>query len=125
MTRSYSDDLRIRAIGGISDGLSTRKAAKQYGIGISTAGTWYRRYLEMGDVSARKQGEPPGSKLDDHEDFVLGLVKKQVDISLVEIVEALGSERAVSVCPSTVWYFLDKHGFSFKKNRARSRAGTA
>jgi transposase len=125
MTRSYSDDLRIRVIGGISDGLSTRKAAKQYGIGISTAGTWYRRYLETGEVSARKQGKPPGSKLDDHEDFVLGLVKKQVDISLIEIVEALGSERAVSVCPSTVWYFLDKHGFSFKKNRARSRAGTA
>lgn len=125
MMRSYSDDLRTRVIGVISGGLSTGQAARQYGIGKSTAGTWYRRYLETGEVSARKQGKPPGSKLDAHEGFILGLIDDQPDISLDEIVESLGYERAVSVCPSTVWYFLDKHGFSFKKNRARSRAGTA
>ncbi len=125
MTRSYSDDLRIRVIRIISGGLSTGKAARQYGIGKSTAGTWYRRYLKTGEVSARKQGKPPVSKLDDHEHFILGLVRKQPDISLGEIAEALKSERTVSACPSTVWYFLDKHDFSFKKNRARSRAGTA
>jgi len=125
MTRSYSDDLRIRVIRSISSGLSTGKAAQQYGIGKSTAGTWRRRYLETGEISARKQGKPPGSKLDDHESFIFGLVRKRPDISLGEIAEALESERAVSACPSTVWYFLDKHEFSFKKNRTRRRAGTA
>jgi len=125
MTRSYSDDLRKRVIECISGGLSTGKAAQRYAIGKSTAGTWYRRYLETGEISARKQGKPPGSKLDFHEEFVLALINDQPDISLGEIVEALGSERAVSACPSTVWYFLDKHGFSFKKNRPRRRAGTA
>lgn len=119
MTRSYSDDLRIRVIQGISGGLTTRKAARQFGIGVSTAGAWNRRYLETGELSARKQGKPPGSKLDDHAAFILGLIKARVDISLVEIVERLGSERSLSVCSSTVWYFLDKQGFSFKKNRAR------
>ncbi len=108
----------------VSGGLSRRKAAKQFGIGVSTAGAWHRRYLQTGEVSARKQGKPPGSKLDGHESFVLGLVKERADISLAEIVEALGSERAVSVCQSTVWYFLDKRGFSFKKNRPRYGAGT-
>lgn len=122
--RSFSDDLRIRVIDVISGGLSTRKAAKRFGIGVSTAGAWHRRYLETGEMSARKQGKPPGSKLDDHKNFVLGLIKERADISLAEIVEALGSERVVSVCQSTVWYFLDKHGFSFKKNRSRSGAGT-
>jgi len=125
MTRSYSDDLRIRVIEVISDGLSTRKAATRFGIGISTAGTWYRRYLETGEISARKQGKPPGSKLDDHAGFVLGLIREQADISLEEIAEALRSKRRVSVCPSTVWYFLDKRGFSFKKNRACSGARAA
>ena len=125
MARSYSYDLRTRVIGSISNGLSTRKAAKHYGIGVSTAGCWYRRYLETGETSARKQGKPPGSKLAAHEGFVLGLIKQRADISLAEIVDALGSERSVSACPSTVWYFLDKHGFSFKKNRTRRRAGTA
>ena len=125
MTQSYSDDLRMRVIDAVSGGLSTRKAAKRFGIGIATAGLWYRRYLQSGEVSARKQGKPSGSKLDDHECFVLGLVEKQADISLSEIVESLGSERAVSVCPSTVWYFFNKRGYSFKKNRARRRARAA
>ena len=99
MTRSYSDDLRIRVIRSISSGLSTGKAAQQYGIGKSTAGTWLRRYFETGEISARKRGKPPGSKLDDHESFIFGLVRKRPDISLGEIAEALESERAVSACP--------------------------
>ena len=125
MTRSYSDDLRIRVLDTVSGGLSTGKTAKRYGIGKATVGTWYRRYLATGEVSARKQGKPAGSKLDVHTDFVIGLIDNQADISLDEIVEALGSECAVSVCPSTVWYFLDKHGFSFKKNGTRRRTGAA
>ena len=60
MTRSYSTDLRVRVIGAISSGLSRRQAATRFGIGVSTAVTWYRRYRETGEVAARKQGQPGG-----------------------------------------------------------------
>ncbi len=71
MSHGYSADLRGRVLSAISQGLSTRKAAKRFGIGVSTAGEWYRRYRESGEVAARKQGQPPGSKLDTHEAFIL------------------------------------------------------
>ena len=35
-----------------------------------------------------RQGHPPGSKLDSHEDFILGLVALRKDISLHEIAGA-------------------------------------
>ncbi len=125
MPRSYSADLRVRVIESISGGLSRRRAAARFGVGVSTAVKWYRRYRETGEVAARKQGQPGGSKLDAHEAFILALVKARPDISLAEIAERLASNQAVSACPATVWYFLDRRGISFKKNRARRRARAA
>ncbi len=66
-----------------------------------------------------------GSKLDAHEAFILALVRERPDISLVEITERLAEKQAVSACPATIWYFLDRRGISFKKNRARRRARAA
>jgi transposase len=86
---------------------------------------WYRRYGETGEVAARKQGQPGGSKLDAHEAFILALVEERPDISLAEIAQRLAETRAVSACPATVWYFLERRGISFKKNRARRRARAA
>ena len=125
MSRSYSTDLRVRVIGAISDGLSRRRAAARFGVGASTAVKWYRRYSETGEVAARKQGQPGGSKLDAHEAFILALVAERPDISLAEIAERLAEKQAVSACPATVWYFLERRGISFKKNRARRRARAA
>ena len=125
MPRSYSTDLRVRVIDAISDGLSRRRAAARFGVGVSTAVKWYRRYRETGEIAARKQGQPGGSKLDSHEAFILALVAEQPDISLAEIAARLAEQRAVSACPATVWYFLERRGISFKKNRARRRARAA
>jgi len=117
MSGSYSKDLRVRVIEAVSGGLSTRKAADRFAIGISTTGTWYRRFRDTGEVAARKQGQPPGSKLDAHEAFILGLVEETRDITLSEIAERLLSERSVSAAPSTVWEFFKKRGITFKKRR--------
>ena len=125
MPGSYSKDLRVRVIGAISDGLSRRRAAARFGVGVSTAIKWYRRYGETGEVTARKQGQPGGSKLDAHEAFILALLGEQPDISLAEVAQHLAEQRAVSACPATVWYFFERRGISFKKNRARRRARAA
>lgn len=117
MSHSFSTDLRERVITAILEGLSTRKAAKRFGIGVSTAGRWFRRYRDNGETTARKQGQPPGSKLDKHEAFILGLVEETPDISLAEIGEQLMANRSVSTVPSTVWEFFNKRGITFKKRR--------
>lgn len=117
MSHSFSADLRWRVIAAISGGLSTRRTAKRFGIGISTAGEWYRRYRDNGETTARKQGQPQGSKLDTHEAFILGLVEETPDISLAEIAARLMAERSVSAVPSTVWEFFSKRGITFKKRQ--------
>ncbi|MER9026752.1 transposase [Mesorhizobium sp. M0815] len=104
------------------DGVSTREAARRFRIGISTAGSWYRRYRETGETQARKQGQPSRSKLDAREAFILGLIEDAPDITLAEIGERLAAERGVRVAPSTVWLFLDRRGITFKKRRRTREA---
>ena len=125
MSRSYSTDLRVRVIKSISGGLTRLKAAARFGVGVSTAVKWYQRYRDTGEIAARKQGQPGGSKLDAHEAFILALVRERADISLAEIAARLAEKRAVSACPATVWYFFERRGISFKKNRARRRTRAA
>ena len=54
--------------------------------------------------------------------FLLAKVEETPDITLAEL-QALLKERDLSVGTGTVWRFFDRHGISFKKNRARRRAG--
>ena len=117
MAGSLSADLRWRVISAISNGLSTRKAAARFDIGISTAGTWFRRYRDHGETGPRKQGQPSGSKLDAHEAFILGLVEETPDISLAEIGERLAAEHQVLVCAATVCNFFKARAITFKKRR--------
>jgi len=117
MTRSLSADLRGRVIAAISEGLSTREAARRFKVGISTSGRWYRRYRATGETMARKQGQPSHSKLDPHEAFILGLIEATPDITLAEIGERLARDCGVRAVPSTVWMFLDKRGITYKKRR--------
>lgn len=121
MSHSFDRDLRSRVILAISEGLSTRKAAARFGISVAASGQWYRRYRDNGETTARKRGQPPGSKLDAHEAFILGLVEDAPDISLVEIAEKVLAECGVSAVPSTVWEFFNKRDITYKK-RLRMRA---
>ena len=125
MTRSLSADLRGRVISAISEGLSTREAARRFRIGIATAGQWYRRYRETGETVARKQGQPSRSKLDPHEAFILRLIEETPDITLAEIAEKVTSEHRVRAVASTVWMFLDRRGITFKKRRRMPASSSA
>ena len=87
MSRAYSCDLRHRVLDAIDGGLSTHKAAKRFGIGVATAVRWHRVWRNHGERAARKQGQKGGGKLDAHEAFILELMKKEPDITLVEIGE--------------------------------------
>ena len=89
MGRPYSVDLRVRVIEAINGGLSTRRAAARFAIGIATAGAWHRCWRKTGDTKPGRLGNPGGSKLDTHEAFILGLIGAQKDIALHEIAGGL------------------------------------
>src|ERR1700722_15451917 len=57
MGRPYSNDLRDRVVKAVTKGgLSRHQAAAQFGVGISTAINWVRRFRETGSVKPDKVG---------------------------------------------------------------------
>ena len=115
MGRCYGNDLRRRVVGAIEDGLSARVAAARFSVAPSTAIHWHRRWREAGSIEPDRQGQPPGSKLDAHEAFILGLVEETKDMTLAEIAEKLAAEHGVRVCLATVWHFFAKRGLTHTK----------
>jgi transposase len=124
MGKPLGMDLRRRVVAAIEGGLSTGEAARRFSVSKAAAGAWARLKRATGDVVPKKQGSPAGSILDPHEGFILGLIAARKDITLAEISERLMADRGVRAVSSTIWYFLDDRGLTFKKNRARERAGS-
>ena len=96
MSRAYSADLRERVLTAVAAGQSARGAAP-VGMGPATASRWVHRWRETGERTARKPGHPPGSKLDAHAPYLLGLVAAQVDLTLAEIQRRLAQERGCAL----------------------------
>ena len=118
VVQAYSGDLRSRVIKAVVDGMSARQAAARFGVGVSTAIVWIRRFRASGEATARRQGKPRGSRLDAHADFILALVEADTkDISLAEIADRLEADRGVRVGITSVWTFLDRQGLTYKKRR--------
>ena len=126
MVQAYSSDLRSRVLKAAADGMSARQAAERFGVGVSTAIVWVKRYRQSGEAVARTQGKPRGSRLDAHAGFILGLVEAGTkDISLAEIVERLANERGLTIGITSIWKFLYRHGLTFKKRPPTRRSSSA
>ena len=126
MTRALSQDLRDRVIAVVDGGMSCNRAAKRFGVAISSAVRWVRAWRTEGRAEALPQGGDLRShRIEAYRDVILAAIEAEVDITLVELAELLRSQHGASFAPSRVWRFLDRHDLTFKKNRARQRAGAS
>lgn len=124
MSRSYSEDLRIRLVRYVEGGASRRAAAKLFGVSASIAVKWMQRWRIKRSIAPSPVRGHRRAVLDKHGDWLMALVKETPDITLAEIGAKL-APRGVRVSLSTIWSFYDRHGFSFKKKRLRIRAGSS
>jgi len=122
MPKPYSIDLRSRVIADVEAGCSRREAAEQYGVSPSVVVIWAQRFDETGSVAAKPSGGSV-SPLEDHADFLLGLITDEPDMTLDEIVAAM-RKRRIAGSRSAVWRFFERHGISFKKKSVRRGAET-
>ena len=120
MPKPYSIDLRGRVIEDVETGASRREAAERYGISSSVVVIWVQRFEETGSVAAKPSGGST-SPLDAHAKFLLGLIAKQPDLTLDEIVAAM-DKRGIAGSRSAVWRFFARRDISFKKNSVRGGA---
>ena len=124
MTKPLSGDLRERLIQAVVAGMSRRAAADRFGVAASTAVKWVRRWRDTGSKAARPQGgDRRSDRIEAHAEEILELVAATRDITLSEIASHLERRHGERFAQSTVWRFFDRHAVTFKKNRARQRAG--
>ena len=124
MTKPLSSDLRERLIEAVAGGMSRRAAADRFGIAASTAVKWVRRWRDTGSKAPRPQGgDKRSDRIEAHAKEILGLIAATHDITLSEIAGHLQRRHGERFAQSVVWRLLDRHAMTFKKNRARQRAG--
>src|SRR5215472_7254115 len=95
MPRPYSMDLRERVIEAIAAGASRRETAEQFGLSASVVIIWAQRYHATGNIAPKPSGGSV-SPLEEHEDFILGLIKKQPEMTLDEIVAAMKKAKSLA-----------------------------
>ena len=117
MGKPYSLDLRKRVVAAIeTGGLSCNQAAKQFGIGISTAIGWMRRVRETGSVAPGKMGgHKPRAISGEDRVWLLQRIRDR-DFTLRGLVDEL-AERGLKVDYRSVWEFVHAEKLSFKKKR--------
>ena len=125
MAKPLSMDLRERVVAAVEeDGLSRRAAASRFGVGVSTAIDWVRRFRETGSAAPGQMGgHKPKAIRDGHESWLRQRLGER-QFTMRGLVAEF-AERGLKVDYRSVWNFVHAEKLSFKKNRARQRAGSA
>jgi transposase len=121
MAKPYSQDLRERVVEAVEAGATRHAAAARFEVSVASAIRWMQRWQASGEIAAKPRGGS-ASPLEDHEGVLLALVAEQPDLTLDEFCAVLRA-REIATSRVSVWRFFHRHGLSFKKNRARQRAG--
>ena len=125
MGRPYSMDLRDRVVTAVDrDGMSCHTAAARFGVAVSTAIKWMQRYRRTGTAAPGQMGgHKPRAIAGSHREWLIGRCRGG-DFTLRGLVAELAG-RGLKVDYRSVWNFVHAEGLSFKKNRARPRAGSS
>jgi putative transposase len=117
MGRPYSTDLRkplVEAV--VKGGLSCHQAAARFGVAVSTAINWVRRFRETGGVEPDQVGGYRPKKISGaHRDWLVRRCRTG-DFTLRGLVAEL-AERGLKVDYKTVWEFVHAEKLSYKKRR--------
>src|SRR5208282_2471856 len=115
-----SDDLRKRVVEAVVlGGLSRNQAAARFKVSIASAVRWVKRFETTGETSpAPSGGDRRSGRIEAHRDYLLGLIRRRPDITLLEIKERLIANCGERFAVSVLWRFFDRHEITFKKNSA-------
>jgi transposase len=118
---ALSEDLRERVVEAVVvDGFSRNAAAKLFRVSIASAVRWVKQFETTGDVSPRPSGgDRRSGRIEAHHDYLMGLIRRTPDITMLEIQERLIRNCGERFSVSVLWRFFDRHGVTFKK-RART-----
>ena len=113
---ALSDDLRKRVVEAVVlGGASRHAAARRFGVSIASAVRWVTRYKTTGQISPSPSGgDRRSGRIEAQRDYLLGLIGRTPDITLLEIQERLMQNCGERFSVSVLWRFFDRHGVTFK-----------
>jgi transposase len=106
MPKAYSADMRERVIAEVEGGASRREAAEEVEVSASTAIIWVKCFRETGRCAAKPRGGSV-SPLEEYADFLLGLIKKEPDLTLDEVALAMRKHK-IPGSRTAVWRFFKR-----------------
>ena len=114
---AHSYDLRKRVVEAVfQGGMSRNAAAERFEVSIASAVRWAHRFLTKGEMSpAPTGGDHRSDRIEAQGDYLLGLIRRRPDITLLEIQERLIANCGERFSSSVIWRFFDRHGITFKK----------
>jgi transposase len=123
---ALSDDLRKRVVEAVVEsGLSRNAAAKRFEVSIASAVRWVKRFETTGEISpAPSGGDRRSGRIEAHRDYLLGLIRRTPDITLLEIQERLVANCGERFSSSVLWRFFDRHEITFKKRPRTPRSSS-
>lgn len=125
MAKSYSMDLRERAVAAVEEeGESRQAAARRFGLAASTVITWVQLFRATGDLTpGQVGGHKPKAISGEHRDWLIARCQSG-EFTLRGLVDELASERGLKVDYHSVWDFVHAEGLSYKKNHTAQRTGS-
>src|ERR1700741_781526 len=124
---ALSDDLRERVVKAVvEEALARNAAAKLFGVGIASAVRWVARFKAKGEISPSPTGgDRRSGRIEAHRDYLLGLIRRRPDMTLLEIQDRLIANCGEHFSSSVLWRFFDRHEITFKKSLHTPRSSNA
>jgi transposase len=123
---TVSDDLRKRVVGAVVEGGMLRAAARRFGVSIASAVRWVARFKAKGEISpSRTGGDRRSGRIETHRDYLLGLICRRPDMTLLEIQDRLIANCGEHFSSSVLWRFFDRHEITFKKSLRTPKSSNA
>ncbi len=123
---AHSEDLRGRVVEAVIEAwLSRNAAAKRFAVSVASAVRWVKRYETTGEISPSPSGgDRRSGRIEAQRDYLLGLIRRRPDITLLEIQERLIENCGERFAVSVLWRFFDRHGITFKKRPRTLRSSS-
>ena len=95
--RPHPQELRSHVITAVLAGASYREAAAQYGVSVTAAFTWAKRFRQTGRMVAKPMGGDRRSRLKSERDWLLRRVSAAPSLTLAQLHEELRARGIGSV----------------------------
>ena len=96
-------------------GLSRNQAAAHFKVSIASAVRWVKRFQTTGEISPAPCAAADVGRIEAHRDYLLSLIRRSPDMTLLEIQERLIANCGERFAVSVLWRFFDRHEITFKK----------